>query len=83
MSEYHDFYAAQLAENCTVPTLLCGHCKSILSPKRIFANDGDNRYELPCDTIGLCSADDCGAVNCCDEAMKGAEQQHYENRVAV
>lgn len=83
MTEHHDFYVARLAEHSTVPTLLCGHCRSILSPKRIFSNDGDNRYDLPCMTIGLCSADDCGAVNCCDEAMKGAEQQHQENRVAV
>lgn len=83
MSEYNDFYVAQLAEHSTVPTLLCGHCQSILSPNRIFSNEGDDAYDLPCDTIGLCSADDCGAVNCCDEAMKGAELQRYENRVAV
>lgn len=83
MSEYHDFYTARLAEHCTIPTLLCGHCQSILSSKRIFANEGDSRYDLPCRTIGLCSADDCGAVNCCDEALQEAEKQHCENRVAV
>ncbi|MGM0570700.1 hypothetical protein [Marinobacter sp.] len=83
MSEYHDFYIARLAENSTVPTLLCGHCQSILPAKRIFANAGDNRYDLPCDTIGLCSADDCGAVNCCDEAMRAGDWHHDQNRIAV
>ena len=83
MSEYHDFYIATLAENSTVPTLLCGHCQSILSAKRIFTNEGENRYDLPCNTIGLCSADDCGAVKCCDDAMGAAERQREENRIAV
>lgn len=83
MIEYHDFYTARLAENSTVPTLLCGHCRSILPAKRIFANEGENRYDLPCDTIGLCSADDCGAVNCCDEAMRAADRERDENRIAV
>ncbi|SFR73701.1 hypothetical protein SAMN05216203_2630 [Marinobacter daqiaonensis] len=83
MSEYQDFFTARLAENSTVPTLLCGHCQSILPPSRIFENQGENRYDLPCDIIGLCSADDCGAVNCCDEATKKAEKQRAENRIAV
>ncbi|MFW5823808.1 MAG: hypothetical protein ACOCVV_02450 [Marinobacter sp.] len=83
MSEFNDFYVARLAEHSTIPTLLCGHCQSILSPKRIFANEGNHRHDLPCQTIGLCSADDCGAVNCCDEALKEAEKQRCTNRVAV
>lgn len=83
MSKHHDLYIARLARHSTVPTLLCGHCQSMLSTKRIFANDGDNRYDLPCATIGLCSADDCGAVNCCDDAVKEAEKQRHEDRVAV
>lgn len=62
-------YTAVLVENSAVPTLLCGHCRSILSRARIFQNGSDNRQATGCKTIGLCSADDCGAVNCCDEAM--------------
>ncbi|EMP57556.1 hypothetical protein MSNKSG1_00376 [Marinobacter santoriniensis NKSG1] len=63
-------YNAILAEGCAVPTLLCGHCHSILSRSRIFLNEGDNQQSIECRTIGLCSADDCGAVNCCDDAMR-------------
>lgn len=81
MSEYHDFYVARLAKNSTVPTLLCGHCGSILSRARIFTNEGSQRYDLDCETIGLCSADDCGAVNCCDTALEEAEG--FETRIAV
>ncbi|WP_286221945.1 hypothetical protein [Marinobacter apostichopi] len=62
-------YTAHLAEGSTVPTLLCGHCRSILSRARIFRNQGDKQHDAECQTIGLCSADDCGAVNCCDAAM--------------
>ncbi len=62
-------YTAHLAEGSAVPTLLCGHCRSILSRARIFRNEGDNLRDAECQTIGLCSADDCGAVNCCDAAM--------------
>ncbi|HET8850521.1 MAG: hypothetical protein B7X58_05990 [Marinobacter sp. 34-60-7] len=62
-------YTAILAEGSAVPTLLCGHCHSILSRARIFRNTGGDHQGLQCDTIGLCSADDCGAMNCCDEAF--------------
>ena len=62
-------YTALLAEGSAVPTLLCGHCHSILSRARIFRNEGNNQQDIECQTIALCSADDCGAVNCCDEAM--------------
>lgn len=65
----HQHFNAFLAERSAVPTLLCGHCRSILSRTRIFRNQGDNHQDICCDTIGLCSADDCGAVNCCDEAL--------------
>ncbi len=83
MHHSHEVYIAQLAENSTNTTFLCGHCQSTLSAKRVFANEGDDRYDLPCRTIGLCSADDCGAVNCCDEAMRAAEQQQEESCVAL
>ncbi len=62
-------YTAILAEGSAVPTLLCGHCRSILSRTRIFKNQGDGHQDIHCNTIGLCSADDCGAVNCCDDAL--------------
>jgi hypothetical protein len=65
----HQRYTALLAEGSAVPTLLCGHCHSILSRARIFRNDGNQHQPGGCRTIGLCSADDCGAVNCCDEAL--------------
>lgn len=66
-------YQAILAEGSAVPTLQCGHCRSILSRARIFRNEGDNQQAIQCKTIGLCSADDCGAVNCCDEALSRIE----------
>ncbi|MGP4845669.1 hypothetical protein ACTXGQ_16145 [Marinobacter sp. 1Y8] len=74
----HEHYTAQLAPGSVIPTFLCGHCNSTLSKGRIFANDGDNRHDLACHTIGLCPADDCGAVNCCDDAMRAlnSEQQY-------
>ncbi|WP_336367233.1 hypothetical protein [Marinobacter sp. C2H3] len=67
MSEPNHYHAL-LAEGSAVPTLLCGRCHSILSRSRISRN----RNAQPggqCQTIGLCSADDCGAVNCCDDAL--------------
>lgn len=66
-------YTAILAEGSAVPTLLCGHCRSILSRTRIFKNRGDDHQDIQCSTIGLCSADDCGAVNCCDDALARVE----------
>lgn len=62
-------YTALLAEGSAVPTLLCGHCHSILSRARIFRNQVNQHPDMKCRTIGLCSADDCGAVNCCDQAL--------------
>lgn len=68
MTEQQHF-TALLAEGSAVPTLLCGHCRSILSRTRIFRNEGSHHQDIACNTIAICSADDCGAVNCCDEAM--------------
>ncbi|MEX0603660.1 MAG: hypothetical protein WD623_09350 [Marinobacter sp.] len=65
----HEYFIALLAKGSAVPTLLCGHCNSTLSRAKIFRNEGRNRFDIACQTLGLCSADDCGAVNCCDEAM--------------
>lgn len=65
-----DHYTARLAQNSAVPTLLCGHCDSILSRARIFRNLDDDQYGRQCRVIALCSADDCGAVNCCDSALE-------------
>ncbi|MBE0484946.1 hypothetical protein [Marinobacter sp.] len=66
-------YHAILAQGSALPTLLCGHCQSTLSRNRIFGNQGDNYLDIQCNTIGLCSADDCGAVNCCDDALARVE----------
>lgn len=68
MTEHHH-YTALLAEGSAVPTLLCGHCHSILPRARVFRNDSGRQQGLQCRTIGLCAADDCGAVNCCDQAL--------------
>ncbi|WP_404368546.1 hypothetical protein [Marinobacter sp.] len=62
-------YQAQLAQSSVNPSLLCGHCNSILSPSKIFRNPGDRDFDGSCAVIGLCSADDCGSVNCCDDAL--------------
>lgn len=70
---HNNYYTALLAERSAVPTLLCGHCHSILSRARIFRNEGNNKQDFDCDVLALCSADDCGAVNCCDEAMARIE----------
>ncbi|MBW7472887.1 hypothetical protein K0B93_17945 [Marinobacter sp. F4218] len=72
MNDQH-IYTALVAEGSAVPTLLCGHCGSILSRARIFRNEGDRLQDVKCMTVGLCSADDCGAVNCCDSAMASIE----------
>lgn len=64
----HEHYQATLADTDALPALLCGHCGSILSRARIFQNNGVYSDAADCQTIGFCSADDCGAVNCCDNA---------------
>lgn len=64
-----EHYRAVAATGSAVPTLLCGHCHSTLPRARIFRNEGDHFQDVHCLTIGLCSADDCGAVNCCDDAL--------------
>lgn len=69
----NEHYIASLAEHSAVPTLLCGHCQSMLPRARIFRNSDENQYGHACQVIGLCSADDCGAVNCCDSALKHVE----------
>lgn len=68
-----EHYQATAAQTCAVPTLLCGHCRSTLSRSRIFRNGGQLSYGINCHTIALCSADDCGALNCCDAALAGLE----------
>ena len=69
----NNHFTAILAEGSAVPTLLCGHCRSILSRARIFKNQGDHQSGMSCQIIGLCSADDCGALNCCDDALAGVD----------
>lgn len=64
-----EYYSAIASEGSAVPTLLCGHCRSTLSRGRIFRNGEQNSYGIQCHTLALCSADDCGALNCCDAAL--------------
>lgn len=65
----NNYYTALLAERSAVPTLQCGHCHSIIPRARIFRNQGENKQDYDCGVLALCSADDCGAVNCCDDAL--------------
>ncbi len=78
----HEHYQATLANTGAVPALLCGHCGSILSRARIFQNNGDFVDAEDCQTIGLCSADDCGAVNCCDDATSHLKAAGDNQRIA-
>lgn len=64
-----EHFEARLAEGSVVPTLQCGHCNSILSRAKIFRNRNDSQRDTSCSFIGICSADDCGALNCCDQAL--------------
>lgn len=64
-----DHYTAIASEGSAVPTLLCGHCHSTLSRGRIFRNGGQRSFNVSCQTVALCPADDCGALNCCDAAL--------------
>ncbi|MEX2476195.1 hypothetical protein [Marinobacter sp.] len=77
-----EHYNALAAEGSAVPMLLCGHCHSTLPRARIFRNEGEHFQGIGCQTIGLCSADDCGAVNCCDEALAQLDDPELLFRVA-
>ncbi|WP_166268566.1 hypothetical protein [Marinobacter caseinilyticus] len=77
-----DLYIATLAPGRAVPTLLCGHCNSILSRTRMFRNDNQDRYDVGCQTIALCSADDCGAVNSCDAAIAALDSPDEMKEIA-
>lgn len=68
-----EHFQARLAEGSVIPTLLCGHCSSILSRAKIFRNNDASPRGPSCDFVGICSADDCGAVNCCDQALAQLE----------
>lgn len=78
----HEIYHAQLAKGSVTPTFVCGHCHSTLSRARILRNEGRNRFDIACQTIGLCSADDCGAVNCCDAAVASLDNPALIDRIA-
>ncbi|PXX90151.1 hypothetical protein DIT71_11595 [Marinobacter vulgaris] len=68
-----EHYQAIAAKSSAVPTLLCGHCRSTLSRGRIFRNGERYSFDIDCHTVALCSADDCGVLNCCDEALAGLD----------
>ncbi|SFM74545.1 hypothetical protein [Marinobacter zhejiangensis] len=78
----HQHFEATLAPASAVPTLLCGHCQSTLSRARMFTNEGENRYDIPCQIIALCPADDCGALNSCDAAMAQLENPEIAMQIA-
>lgn len=78
-----EYYDADIAPHSALPTLVCGRCNSILSKSRIFRNEGKDRQSLACHVIGLCSADDCGAVNCCDKALEELEARDSARPAAV
>lgn len=82
MMDKHEHFEATLANGSAVPTLLCGHCQSTLSRARIFPNQGEGRYNIPCNIIALCPADDCGAVNCCDAALALLENPESVMQIA-
>lgn len=75
-----EFYEARLAGHAAMPTLRCGRCDSTLSKTRIFPNEGGDRQALACHMLGLCSADDCRAVNCCDAAFREIERQQAKQK---
>lgn len=77
-----EHFQATLAKGHAVPTLLCGHCQSTLSRIRIFLNQGDSRVDAPCQTLAACSADDCGALNCCDSALSQLENPDLIRQIA-
>lgn len=77
-----EHYQALLAEGHAIPTLLCGHCHSTLSRSRIFCNQGEARVNAPCETLAVCSADDCGALNCCDSALSQLENPDIVRQIA-
>ena len=77
-----DFYSARWAENSVLPTLVCGHCSSIISKTRVFKNEGQAKVGVPSRVLAYCTADDCGAVNCCDEALRSLEESVSQQAVA-
>lgn len=77
-----DIYKAHLATRSALPALTCGHCGSMLSKSRIFVNEGTEKVDIPSNVIAYCSADDCGAVNCCDEALKALDDSEVYLAIA-
>ncbi|MGM0769694.1 MAG: hypothetical protein ACQEV6_16875 [Pseudomonadota bacterium] len=77
-----EHYNAIAAEGSAVPMLLCGHCHSTLPRARLIRNAGERFKDFSCQTIGLCSADDCGAVNCCDKALATLDDPDLLFRIA-
>lgn len=77
-----EVYKARLADHSVLPTLLCGHCNSMLSKTRVFVNEGSAKVDVSSYIVAYCSADDCGAVNCCDEALRGVEDTRAFQAIA-
>lgn len=77
-----DIYVARLADHSVRPTLICGHCNSMLSKTRVFINEGEERVDVPSRIVAYCTADDCGAVNCCDEALGSLDETLTQQAIA-
>jgi hypothetical protein len=71
---HQDVFVARLADHSVLPTLICGHCNSMLSKTRVFVNEGEGKVDVSARIVAYCSADDCGAVNCCDEALRNLDE---------
>jgi len=63
------YFNAQFCGQSVTPKLLCGRCSSPLSRSRMFEAEAGQFPDPACITVGICSADDCDAVNCCDHAI--------------
>lgn len=77
-----EVYKARLADHSVLPTLVCGHCSSILSKTRVFVNEGNDKVNVSSRIVAYCSADDCGAVNCCDEALRDLDDTRAFQAIA-
>lgn len=75
-----DIFTARLADRSVIPMLVCGHCGSMLSKTRVFVNK--TKPGATGNVIAYCSADDCCAINSCDEALSSLEIDTAQQAVA-
>ncbi|MAL97594.1 MAG: hypothetical protein CL583_03995 [Alteromonadaceae bacterium] len=75
-----DIFTARLADRSVIPMLTCGHCGSMLSKTRVFVNK--TKPGVSGHVLAYCSADDCCAINCCDEALSSLENDVAQQAIA-